>query len=115
MPRRLARVDRAATTPDGAVWVGRGSVWPCPFHPGARYVLGLPGKEHVPTPTTRSAIYPDVLTVKTWDEVPELYRVWVTHHYGIPNIQRLLGGKDLACYCHGDMICHGDTLLELAN
>ena len=33
----------------------------------------------------------------------------------IEDVERELGGRDLACYCPLDEPCHADVLLELAN
>jgi len=33
----------------------------------------------------------------------------------IDHVRRELRGRDLACYCALDALCHGDVLLEIAN
>src|ERR1041384_650254 len=36
-------------------------------------------------------------------------------HITIREIERMLGGKNLSCWCPLDSSCHADILLELAN
>lgn len=31
------------------------------------------------------------------------------------NVRRDLKGKNLACWCHPNLVCHADVLLEIAN
>jgi hypothetical protein len=33
----------------------------------------------------------------------------------VADVQRELRGRDVACYCPLDEVCHGDVLLEIAN
>lgn len=95
------------------MFVGAGSGWGNPFAPGVRFLLGLPGKETVPIPTSRHVL--DAHVVQSWDEVPNLYRAWAVHTFG-PNIQRSLAGRNLACYCPAhSTTCHASVLLELSN
>lgn len=113
MPERVVRV-RGEATPAGAIFVGTGSGWGSPFYPGARYQLGLPGKENVPIPTLRTHVT-GVHTVTSWDEAVGLYRTWILHTRAQAVI-RTLAGRDLACYCRaGSTTCHTTVLLDLAN
>jgi hypothetical protein len=76
--------------PEGAVYVGRPSVW------GNRY-RGTPAV------------------------VVDFYRQDIDYTSGalgpksVEQIQLLLRGKDLVCWCPLSRPCHADVLLELAN
>lgn len=41
---------------------------------------------------------------------------WINYRLPSPSdIQKLLAGKDVACFCPIDGPCHGDVLLDIAN
>lgn len=46
--------------------------------------------------------------VHLWDAKA---RTWVTTETAVAE----LAGKDLACWCEPDALCHGDVLLRVAN
>lgn len=87
-PKRIQRKRTAGwRMPEGAVYVGRPSVWGNPYRVD---VWGLP-------------------------ESVELYRQHVAVRPAlIEAIRRDLAGKDVCCWCRTDQVCHGDVLLEIA-
>ncbi len=99
MPRRIQR-SRAKgwRMPEGAVYVGRPTVWQNPY--------GLPGTNALITETTR-------------EECVRQHRQMVasecTAMRRIPNYIMELRGKHLVCWCRLDQPCHADTLLRISN
>lgn len=86
VPRTLNKHHGA--TPQGAVYIGRGSPWGNPF------VIGTHGD--------RNAV---IARYQAWlGSQPEL----------IARARRELAGKDLVCFC-APQRCHGDVLLAIAN
>lgn len=79
--------------PEGAVYVGRGSMW------GNVYRIGEIEKVNGQPITPERAV--------------ALFRDWVEPHHA--TIQDGLRGRDLACWCPLDQPCHADVLLEIAN
>lgn len=74
--------------PDNTVYVGRPSKWQNPFS------VAVNGREHA---LHKYALYlSDLLSTKKLD-LSELR------------------GKNLACWCKPDQICHADILLKIAN
>jgi hypothetical protein len=90
MPQRIQRKrTKGWRMPEGAVYVGRPSVWGNPYRHGGRD-----------------------LQVRMFRQMIE-GNIWST-----PNRQTIkdsLTGKDLACWCPLDQPCHADVLLEIAN
>lgn len=99
-PARPVRIQRRRTKgwrmPEGAVYVGRPTVWGNPYR-GAHW---------------------------TRQQLVDVFSKWVAAYpgdsmYGQPprlsDIQQQLRGKNLACWCPLDQPCHADVLLELAN
>ena len=75
-------------SPDGAVYIGRGSEW------GNPYKIGVDG-----TRNQVIAKYEDMIRA---DEIM------------MKRAKLLLKGKDLLCFCAPSK-CHGDVLLKIAN
>lgn len=99
-PKRIQRKRTEGwKMPEGAVYVGRPTVWGNPFRVG----LDVPGR---------------------FDATREFQR-WLagekaTGGGGLRRVTLLsrlaeLRGKDLACFCPLDAPCHADVLLEIAN
>jgi hypothetical protein len=98
----MKRIQRKRTKgwrmPEGAVYVGRPTIWGNPFD--------------MSRGETR-------MSVLTW------YRMWLTGKKNKAGSDLLrdeilsryleLRGKDLCCWCPLDQPCHADVLLELAN
>jgi len=97
-PKRIQRKrSKGWTMPPNTVYVGRPGKWGNPFLPKEGGIAG--------------AI--------------SAYRAWLKGEY-IPqdvgrcpitfeDIQKELGGKNLACWCKEGEPCHADVLLEIAN
>ena len=87
------RIQRKRTKgwkmPKGAVYVGRPTKWGNPFR-----VIGSNRREAV-------------------DLFRTMVMTYLSNGTGYP--LRELRGKDLACFCPLDQLCHADVLLELAN
>lgn len=105
MPIRIQRRrTKGWRMPEGAIYVGRPTVWGNPWKIGDRALIEWPTtavdqrvREVVLTPEIVVALYRWAFTPDQLDAVTEL------------------GGHDLACWCPLDQPCHVDVLLELAN
>jgi hypothetical protein len=98
--------------PEGAVYVGRPSLWGNPFQldrlSAHEYVVLHPDGTEMPEGwggLTHAAQY----AVEMYREAlrifePDEYDFWTP-----------LIGRDLACWCPLDQPCHADVLLEVAN
>lgn len=101
-PERIQRKrTKGWRMPKGAVYVGRPSVW------GNRYRVGAPHPVHGWPMSAQEAV--DVYRADR-DATPG-----ALGPTSVEQIQRLLGGRDLVCWCPIDQPCHADVLLELAN
>lgn len=99
--------------PAGAVYVGRPTFWGNPY--GADD-LSL----RLYRNTVEGAWDPCLLGHVSDEERRELYSRHIewrkrSNHVLRGDIQRMLRGKDLACWCKEGSPCHADILLELAN
>lgn len=110
-PQRIQRKrTKGWRMPEGALYVGRGTMWGNPFvveqGVGAWYVT-QPGTSFVSEPLDdrRSA----------HETACKLYRDYILGSTRAPLIRSDLRGKNLACWCPLDMPCHADVLLEVAN
>ena len=92
------RIQRKRTAgwrmPEGAVYVGRPTIWGNPWSVGTLLVGGA-----VLSPTGAK----------------EKYRDWVASQIrtGVLDLEKLVG-HDLACWCALGVPCHADVLIELA-
>jgi hypothetical protein len=81
---------RTDVIPEGAIYIGRGSMW------GNPYIIGRDGNR---------------------SQVIHLYQAWLDGQINTRKIQRsqimALHGKTLVCYCK-PLACHGDSLVWLA-
>ena len=105
MPERIQR-SRAKgwRMPDGAVYVGRPTIWGNPFIVGLRTTHGaLQAVTDPRFPVTRDRAH----AVKRFEK-------WATIVFTKSDL-KALRGKDLACWCPLDEPCHADVLLRLAN
>lgn len=99
------RIQRKRTKgwrmPEGAVYVGRPTIYGNPYPVGGRPST-VPGMRAY-GPRTR-------------EDVVRAFRA-LFEHAGWERYMPLepLRGKDLACWCPLDQPCHADVLLELAN
>lgn len=91
-PKRIQRKrTKGWKMPEGAIYVGRPSLYGNPFR------------------------------VEDWGAkgAIEAFRLYCEHHYAgkalATFVQINMRGKDLACWCKPSESCHADVLLELAN
>jgi Domain of unknown function (DUF4326) len=97
-PIRIQRSRRKGwRMPENTVYVGRPTVW------GNRWKIG-----------THSNLLGRVIETNT--EAVQVYYalMWPEAHH-IKWVQENLRGKNLACWCSLDQLCHADVLLEIAN
>ena len=73
--------------PQGAIYIGRPSIWGNPF------VIGKDGQR---------------------DDVIAKYETWLLGNGQLVDQLAALAGKDLVCWC-APARCHGDVLVRLAN
>lgn len=85
-PKRIQRKrTKGWRMPEGAVYVGRGSIWGNPLLVGQAYTLA------------------------------EAVALFEAHCIPEPGLKEKLRGHDLACWCPLDQPCHADVLLRWAN
>lgn len=91
--------------PEGAVYVGRPTIWGNPFSVG----LVKCGCRSV------GECNHNLFRTETVPEAIALYREWIVNGNHRKHRLNELRGKDLACWCREGSPCHADVLLELAN
>ena len=98
MPKRIQRKrTKGWRMPDNCVCVSRPTKWGNPFRAGDDH----PHYPGIPmSPAHAVEFYRGYLRDR-----PEL----------VEQIRMELSGKDVACWCSLDAVCHGDVLLEIAN
>jgi len=93
-PKRIQRKrTKGWRMPENTVYVGRGSKWGNPF------------------PLHSSSKIGRINCVYRFETALNKGELKIT----IGDIKKELKGKNLACWCRLDQVCHGDVLLELAN
>ena len=107
IPQRVQRQrTKGWRTPEGAVYVGRGSKWGNPYRVGDESAwMGEMPVYGIDEPLTRA-------------DTAQLFRLALTHGHldiGAEVIRTELARKDLMCWCPMTEPCHADVLLELAN
>ena len=111
MPERIqCRRVKGWRKPDGAVYVGRPTMFGNPFTP-AGYI-----EVWNPKATPEDAREACVRFFKDW--IREVMRGDWNHDEKLNAIRKAiptLRGKDLMCWCEVGSPCHADVLLELAN
>ena len=111
MPKRV-KIDwrkKGGKKPDNVVIVARPSAWGNPFK------VGDPG---VPDAATAVHKFSEWLTPYRHQGKPvheSKMHDFLLSQANIEAIRSDLRGKDLACYCDLDQLCHADVLLEIAN
>ena len=127
-PHRIQRRRTAGwRMPDGALYVGRGTVWGNPYivHPSRTEIprSGQPRRWQISIAdggsTARSTLlarhYPTHSDART--SAVDLHLQWLNTYPG-PLLMKYLApltGHDLACWCPIGDPCHANTLLGLAN
>lgn len=121
-PKRIQRKrTRGWKMPEGAVYVGRPTKWGNPF------VVG----KHSPTAELAVMRFRNAIENGAWPAWRKRIGQCVLETITVEHVQRVLRGKDLACWCllcaaHRDgkplgeacgdcSQCHADVLLEIAN
>ena len=113
-PKRIQRKRvKGWTMPPNTIYVGRPTMWGNPYG-GDDLSLRLYRN------TVLGAWEPSLLEHVSDEKRRELYDRHVewrkrSNHALRGDIQRLLRGRDLACWCKEGSPCHADILLELAN
>lgn len=115
MPKRIQRKrTKNWKMPEGAVYVGRPSMWGNPFvvhHPGSSFEIAMTPKMAV------DAFRSMVEKEGSWFSVPLPWPKGKipSQLTTVEDVKRELRGKDLACWCPLDQPCHADVLLRIAN
>ena len=110
MPERIQRKrTKGSKMPQGAIYVGRPSVWGNPF------IVGIDGTAEECVRKFEKWFDPTIA-----EEGSDLYNFrmengWGGNSYAILSTTALRG-KDLACWCAVDaQWCHADIILRIAN
>lgn len=90
--------------PEGTVFIGRPTAFGNPF------VVGVDGSARECVEKYAKHLLP----YQHHGEGSDLESLYHTLA-NIEWIQRELRGKDIACWCRAEELCHGDVLLEIAN
>lgn len=120
--------------PEGAVYVGRPTIWGNPFVEGSQSgifdgrdgrPLGLRDQAEVPIPAlTIEQCISFYRQMVQGHIVPEMFPFGHDWHqafarrcggHPVETLRSALRGKDLVCFCPLNKPCHADVLLELAN
>ena len=109
IPQRIQRKrTKGWKKPEGAAYVGRGTVWGNPYRVGDESAFMSTG---APVFGLEEPL--------TAEDVVQLYRLDLANSMLGPEvydrIRTHLAGKDLMCWCPLTQPCHADVLLELAN
>lgn len=114
-PKRIQRKrTKGWRMPDGAVYVGRPSIYGNPFRVGETYC----------GPTIRKAATANeaVTAFRDWIGCDNLHHLMWDRSLIVAHVELKaalargdLVGKDLACWCPLDQPCHADVLLKIAN
>jgi hypothetical protein len=112
MPKRIQRRRvKGWRMPDGAVYVGRPTIYGNPFKAGDIHPYALP--VNLTTPEDVAAMTIDAQTAV------DLYGLSLATAQMLADdsasVFHELRGKDLCCWCPLDKPCHADVLLDLAN
>ena len=117
MPKRIQRRRAAGwRKPEGAVYVGRPTIWGNPYRVARQgkmtwNVYSFDATEPMVSFTSRTGREARQFAV---DRLIDLF----THHrdpWGRDRVRSELAGRDLTCWCPEDQPCHADVLLEIAN
>lgn len=130
MPARIQRRrTKGWAMPDGAVYVGRPTIFGNPFRPilstccpnwdviddnGMRYLIDHTRAHLLPSRTSRSEALAHAVRLFE-DDLTYWMGGRLSHDPELADAIRGLAGKDLACWCPTSSPCHGDVLLAVAN
>lgn len=120
--------------PEGAVYVGRPTIYGNPFRivppagccphwdveddNGVRYLIDH-DRAHEPagytlSPTTRAEAAVEAVRL-FYDDLTDWFGGRLSRQAGLADAIRRLRGRDLCCWCPLDQPCHADVLLRIAN
>jgi len=106
-PKRIQRKrTKGWRMPENTVYVGRGSKWGNPFRVSKDY----PSLNPYICKTPQDAVWKFKNQIKLF----ELDHPKCVLKFNLTDLANLKG-RDVACWCRLDQVCHGDVLLELAN
>ena len=120
MPRRIQRKRvKGWRMPGGVIYVGRPTRYGNPYWHVEKFHgrgLSLALYENTAQGIWNPALLdgmPDPYVRQVYDT----HREWTARFsiHPLEEIEALLGGKDLACWCREDAPCHADILIRLAN
>lgn len=117
MPDRIqCRRTAGWRKPDGAVYVGRPTIWGNPY----RAIRGTVYGPHRPIQGGGLFAYQThAPAINAIAAAVDCYRrdidVPTRSHLTTDRIRTALRGRDLMCWCPLDQPCHADILLEIAN
>ena len=102
--------------PEGAIYVGRPTVWGNPYRVIRQgkttwEVYAFEGSSPMASFVSRTGVEARAFAV-------ERLLCLIDNHrdpWGVDRIRNELAGSDLACWCPLDQPCHADVLLEIAN
>lgn len=121
-PLRIQRKRAAGwTMPEGAVYVGRPTIWGNPWSLSAALASGLFVRGRISdvlVENYRAWLEHGDREYRGQDGTLEPFPVYVYLHDRRAEVLRRLPelrGKQLACWCSLDKPCHADVLAELAN
>jgi hypothetical protein len=111
MPKRIQRKrTKGWKMPEGAVYVGRPTIWGNPFKVGGYFAIGKMGMIWCQAREQQEGFTLIESPIQAVDMFRHL-RTMVTPYRTVAELR----GKDLACWCPLDQPCHADVLLEIAN
>ena len=117
MPKRIQRRrDAGWRRPEGALYVGRPSIWVNPYRVVRQgkttwHVYAFNASEPMVSFTSRTGSEARQFAV---DRLIDLF----THNrdpWGRDRVRSELAGRDLMCWCPEGQACHADVLLAIAN
>lgn len=131
-PKRIQRKrTKGWRMPEGAIYVGRGTIWGNPFivgKPSGVFAegFGFQGRAEVMIPalTLEQAVafYRDLINGIIEPEMHPFGHDWMANFKNKTNgwhpaeaVRSILRGHSLMCFCPLDQPCHADVLLEISN
>lgn len=99
-------------SPEGAVYVGRGSRWGNPFT-----ITRLAG-HHIVTNPNGGVILARNTPASAYKAAADWYHAWLigpSQEDLHTAVRQELAGRDLMCWCPAELACHADVLLTIAN
>jgi hypothetical protein len=114
-PKRIQRSrQKGARMPQGAVYVGRPSVFGNPFAPKIIPGWATLSRQYAVEDFRNWLAHPEIFHSNTSGGFPTKAESRQARDRLLAALPRLTG-RDLACWCHMSQPCHADALLEMAN